>query len=89
VRPESAGCSLYDAAEIGEIACFDGPAKLGGKIFCTAAPDGSTITVKADPVEREALLGGGDPYFVPAYVGEMGWLGIDLGGRETHWDEVA
>jgi predicted DNA-binding protein (MmcQ/YjbR family) len=60
-----------------------------GKIFCTAAPDGSTITVKADPVEREALLGGGDPFFVPAYVGEKGWLGIDLGGRETHWDEVA
>jgi hypothetical protein len=42
-----------------------------GKIFCTAAPDGSTITVKADPVEREALLGGG---------------GIDLGGPETHWE---
>jgi hypothetical protein len=24
-----------------------------GKIFCTAATDGSSITVKADPVDRE------------------------------------
>jgi hypothetical protein len=36
-----------------------------GRIFCTAAPDGSTITLKADPVEREALLQEGDPYFTP------------------------
>jgi YjbR len=34
-----------------------------GKIFCTAAPDGSTLTVKADPVEREALLARGDPFY--------------------------
>jgi YjbR len=27
-----------------------------GKIFCTAAQDGSSITFKADPIEGEALL---------------------------------
>jgi predicted DNA-binding protein (MmcQ/YjbR family) len=60
-----------------------------GKIFCTAAPDGSTITLKADPVEREALLDDGDPYFIPAYVGDKGWLGIGLDDVATDWEEVA
>jgi hypothetical protein len=31
-----------------------------GRIFCTAGPDGSTITLKAHPVEREILLAQGD-----------------------------
>ena len=30
-----------------------------GKIFCTAATDGSSLTLKADPGEREALLAQG------------------------------
>jgi predicted DNA-binding protein (MmcQ/YjbR family) len=60
-----------------------------GKIFCTAAPDGSTITLKADPVERDALLERGDPYFIPAYVGNKGWLGIRLDDGGTDWQEVA
>jgi predicted DNA-binding protein (MmcQ/YjbR family) len=40
-----------------------------GKIFCIAARDGSSISLKADPAEREALLAQGDPFYVPAYVG--------------------
>lgn len=60
-----------------------------GRIFCTAALDGSTITVKADPVEREALLQEGDPYFIPAYVGDKGWLGIRLDDARTDWEELA
>jgi predicted DNA-binding protein (MmcQ/YjbR family) len=60
-----------------------------GKIFCTAAPDGSSITVKADPVEREALLAEGDPFFVPPYVGTKGWLGIRPVHPRTDWEEVA
>jgi FtsX-like permease family/YjbR len=51
-----------------------------GRIFCTAAPDGSTITLKADPLEREALIATGDPFSVPPYVGDKGWLGI----RSSH-----
>jgi hypothetical protein len=35
-----------------------------GKIFCTSATDGSSITVKADPFEREALIAQGDPFFI-------------------------
>jgi predicted DNA-binding protein (MmcQ/YjbR family) len=60
-----------------------------GKIFCTAAPDGSTITVKADPLEREALLAQGDRFFVPPYVGTRGWLGIRPGNTRTDWEEIA
>jgi hypothetical protein len=60
-----------------------------GKIFCTAAPDGSQITLKADPLEREALLAQGGPYFVPAYVGDEGWLGIRLDDAGIDWEEAA
>jgi predicted DNA-binding protein (MmcQ/YjbR family) len=59
-----------------------------GKIFCTAAVDGSTCTMKSDPEEREALLAHGDPFFLPPYVGSKGWVGVRL-NRRTDWDEVA
>jgi predicted DNA-binding protein (MmcQ/YjbR family) len=59
-----------------------------GKIFCMAAPDGSSATMKADPEEREALLAQGDPFFLPPYVGGKGWVGIRL-DRRTDWEEVA
>ena len=60
-----------------------------GKIFCTAASDGSSLTVKADPVEREALLDQGDPYFLPPYVGGKGWVGVLTEHARTDWEEVA
>jgi predicted DNA-binding protein (MmcQ/YjbR family) len=60
-----------------------------GKMFCTAARDGSSITLKADPVEREALLAQGDPFYVPPYVGGKGWVGIRLDHPRIDWDEVA
>jgi hypothetical protein len=60
-----------------------------GGIFCTAAPDGSTITLKANPVEREALLAQGAPFYVPPYVGDKGWLGVRSDHPRIDWDEVA
>ena len=60
-----------------------------GKIFCTAAQDGSSITLKADPIEREALLAQGDPFYVPPYVGNKGWVGIRSEHARTNWEEVA
>ena len=59
-----------------------------GKMFCIAAADGSSVTVKSDPIEREALLAQGDPFYLPAYVGTKGWLGVQLGDL-TDWEEVA
>jgi predicted DNA-binding protein (MmcQ/YjbR family) len=76
-----------------ELETWDHPTfRLGsgrGKIFCTAASDGSSITVKADPVEREALLTQGEPFYFPPYVGSKGWVGIRLDHARTDWKEVA
>jgi predicted DNA-binding protein (MmcQ/YjbR family) len=60
-----------------------------GKIICTAADDGSTATVKADPLERETLLDAGDPYFLPAYVGHKGWIGVRTDDPGATWEELA
>jgi predicted DNA-binding protein (MmcQ/YjbR family) len=59
-----------------------------GKMFCIAAEDGSQVTMKADPIEREALLGQGEPFYVPPYVGHAGWIGVRLDSA-TDWREVA
>jgi predicted DNA-binding protein (MmcQ/YjbR family) len=60
-----------------------------GKIFCIAAEDGSSISMKADPSERPALLAQGDPFYLPAYVGSKGWVGMNLNRARTDWEEVA
>src|ERR671937_2133901 len=60
-----------------------------GRIFCTAAADGSSITVKADPMERDALLAQGDPFYVPPYVGSKGWVGIRTDRAGADWIEIA
>ena len=58
-------------------------------MFCIASDDGSSIRVKADPIEREALLEHGDPFHMPAYVGTKGWIGVQLDGAGVDWEEVA
>jgi hypothetical protein len=60
-----------------------------GKLFCIAAEDGGSITLKADPAEREALLAHGAPFYLPPYVGAKGWVGMDLRPAATDWEEVA
>jgi predicted DNA-binding protein (MmcQ/YjbR family) len=60
-----------------------------GKIFCIAAADGSAIRMKADSEEREALLAEGERFFMPAYVGNKGWVGMKLDQTSTDWKEVA
>jgi predicted DNA-binding protein (MmcQ/YjbR family) len=60
-----------------------------GKIFCIAADDGSSMSLKADPIEREALLEQGDPFYMPAYVGHKGWIGVQLDDERADWEEVA
>jgi predicted DNA-binding protein (MmcQ/YjbR family) len=60
-----------------------------GKMFCIAADDGSRVSLKADPIEREALLDQGDPFYMPAYVGTKGWVGVQLDGDGVDWEEVA
>ncbi len=59
------------------------------KIFCTAATDGSSITVKADSSERDALLAHGAPFFIPPYVGTKGWIGVRSDDSQADWQEIA
>ncbi len=60
-----------------------------GQDVCIAAEDGSSIRLKADSAEREALVAQGDPFYVPPYVGTHGWVGIELDHARTDWEEVA
>ncbi|MGH3342390.1 MAG: MmcQ/YjbR family DNA-binding protein [Carbonactinosporaceae bacterium] len=53
--------------------------------------DRLALCVKAPPGEQDALVSA-DPerYFVPAYLGSRGWVGLSLAGApEPDWDEVA
>jgi hypothetical protein len=46
------------------------------------------VVVHVDDDERPARMQ--DPrFFVPAYLGPKGWLGMDVDDRGTDWDEVA
>jgi hypothetical protein len=62
------------------------------KIFvgCSESDDGrAQMTCKAPPGEQQALVAA-DPkrFFVPAYVGNRGWVGVHLDGQ-VDWDEIA
>lgn len=45
------------------------------KMFAGMAEDGSTVSVKATKQEQAAAP---DTFFVPAYMGQHGWVGINL-----------
>ncbi|GEE03623.1 hypothetical protein nbrc107696_40690 [Gordonia spumicola] len=53
----------------------------------TKTPLPNALLFIPDPAEHEALTQD-DRFFVPAYVGAYGWLGIDLAAAPD-WDEVA
>ena len=60
------------------------------KMFAATGYDAQTITFKADAEELPALLGDEKRFFVPAYVGHKGWVGMNLVkvGR-LDWDEIS
>jgi predicted DNA-binding protein (MmcQ/YjbR family) len=47
-------------------------------VWCKATPDNQELMVGADPAR----------YFVPAYVGPSGWVGVWLDGK-ADWAELA
>lgn len=49
---------------------------------------GQSVLFLPDRIEREALLSD-DRFFVPAYVGAYGWIGLDFRSAEPDWAEVA
>ncbi len=63
--------------------------RVRDKLFLHCHEDGTAFTCKAGPGEQ-ALLVASDPgrFFVPAYVGHRGWVGVRLDDG-VDWQEVA
>jgi predicted DNA-binding protein (MmcQ/YjbR family) len=84
-------CLVLPEAE--EIETWGHPTfRVRNKIFvgCGASEDGrAQMSCKAPPGEQQALVAA-DPerFFVPAYVGSRGWVGVWLDGA-TDWTEIA
>jgi len=47
----------------------------------------ASVVIQAQPDEAVALLAT-PSYFIPAYWGPYGWIGLNLAGGEVDWDEV-
>jgi hypothetical protein len=64
--------------------------RIRDKLFVFTSEDGSFLTMKAPKGAQEALVAS-DPerFFVPAYVGPKGWVGVRLDvASPPDWDEV-
>lgn len=69
----------------------DATFRVRGKIFAMEKRgDGRVAVLCKAPPGSQAVLVGADPdrFFVPAYVGHKGWVGMRLDARPD-WDEVA
>jgi hypothetical protein len=65
--------------------------RVRDKFFVMASEDGSSLTLKA-PKGVQAVLVTSDPgrFFVPKYVGHIGWVGVRLNlGEPPDWVELA
>jgi predicted DNA-binding protein (MmcQ/YjbR family) len=65
--------------------------RVGEKMFASSGANGGrpVATVKAPRGAQEALVAyDAGRYFVPAYVGKAGWVGMYLDGR-ADWAQVA
>lgn len=47
----------------------------------------TSVVIRAQPDEAAALLAT-PRYFIPAYWGPYGWIGLDMTAAEVDWDEV-
>jgi predicted DNA-binding protein (MmcQ/YjbR family) len=64
--------------------------RVRDKIFCaTGQTERPRMNVKGAPGAQAALVGS-DPerFYVPAYTGSKGWVGVWLDG-DLDWDEIA
>ncbi|HEX3460327.1 MAG TPA: MmcQ/YjbR family DNA-binding protein [Acidimicrobiales bacterium] len=63
--------------------------RVRDKLFVMTSEDGTSMTCKAPPGDQAVLVAADpDRYFVPAYVGSKGWVGIRL-GPGLDWDEIS
>jgi predicted DNA-binding protein (MmcQ/YjbR family) len=75
--------------EASEERTWDSPNwRVRKKIFAMCPDDATSVSMKADPDERRALLESDpDRCFLPSYVGSKGWIGVVLTGA-VDWNEV-
>jgi predicted DNA-binding protein (MmcQ/YjbR family) len=63
--------------------------RVRDKLFVMTSEDGTFMTCKAPPGDQAVLVASDpDRYFVPAYVGSKGWVGIRL-DPDLDWDEIS
>lgn len=65
--------------------------RVRDKIFAmaSAGDDGTRMSCKAPPGAQRVLVEARPAtFYVPAYVGPKGWIGVRL-AEDTDWDEVA
>lgn len=65
--------------------------RVRDKFFVMTSEDGTSMTAKA-PKGVQGILVASDPvrFFVPKYVGHIGWVGVRLDLRaQPDWDEIA
>jgi predicted DNA-binding protein (MmcQ/YjbR family) len=63
--------------------------RVRDKLFVMTSEDGQTMMFKAGPGVQEALIAEApERFFVPAYVGNKGWVGARL-DIDQDWDEIA
>jgi predicted DNA-binding protein (MmcQ/YjbR family) len=63
--------------------------RVRDKLFLMTSEDGTFMTCKAPPGDQAVLVASDpDRYFVPAYVGSKGWVGIRL-DPGLDWDEIS
>lgn len=61
------------------------------KIFCMAGgpdPARPSVSLKCTYEDQRALLAQGEPFFLPAYVGSKGWIGVTLASPKLDWREL-
>src|SRR5690349_10556991 len=63
--------------------------RIRDKLFVSIYEDRSAIILKAGPGVQQALVSAEpERFFVPAYVGNKGWVGVRMDTR-ADWDEIA
>lgn len=65
--------------------------RVRDKFFVMTAEDGSSLTLKAPKgVQNVLVASDAERFFVPKYVGHIGWVGVRLDlTQPPDWDELA
>ena len=63
--------------------------RINEKMYVNCSEDGSNLIMKGAPGVQQALVSASpETYFVPKYVGHIGWFGVNL-QSDLDWDELS